>query len=254
MIIGMAASARYLNARVPSLFPQVAHLLRPNKQLEAEMDLERTAARIGYRHPIIGLHMRGGDGCRYGIRARQFRCRTLADYVPQLRTMAMKYGECPSIREPPLCQFHHHQSHGLVGTFGAAWSPHDALRLCFIHGAGVSRVFLATDEPAALEEAQEFPEFEWVTVPMDRSPLMSATKIEHRLQDDSPQGLGGSGKHEMMVATMRELYLLGAVDFFVGHLVRPAQHLSASVKMGGGCDVNCGERELMMRFRMVMMR
>ncbi len=60
---------------------------------------------IGYQHPIIGLHMRGGDGCRYGVRARQFLCRSLADYVPQLRTMAIKYGELWSRRHreaPPL--------------------------------------------------------------------------------------------------------------------------------------------------------
>ena len=71
---------------------QISYLLKPNKRLELEMDLEGMARSIGYRHPIMGLHMRGGDGCRYGIRARQFRCRVLADYIPHLRTMAMKYG------------------------------------------------------------------------------------------------------------------------------------------------------------------
>jgi len=56
---------------------------------------------------------------------------------------------------------------------------------------------------------------------MDRTPFTSNTKIEHRLQDDSQAGLGGSGKHGMMIATLHELYLLGAVDYFVGHLVSP---------------------------------
>ena len=82
---------------------QIAHLLRPSEQLLAEMDLEGTAKSIGYKHPIVGLHMRGGDGCRYGIRARQFRCRALADYVPQLRAMAMKYGESFAPNKPVDC-------------------------------------------------------------------------------------------------------------------------------------------------------
>jgi len=165
---------------------QIAYLLRPNADLLDELDLEATAQRLGYRHPIIGLHMRGGDGCRYGVRARQFRCRSLQDYLPQLRAMSIKYG--------------------------------------------VTRVFLATDEPSAIQQAQKLTEFDWVFVPHDRNPLASNVKIEHRLQDNSPGGLG-NGKHRMLVAALRELYLLGGADYFVGHLASSFSRLAFNLNI-----------------------
>lgn len=85
--------------------------------------------------------------------------------------------------------------------------------------AGTSRVFLATDEQAALQDTAGYPEFRWVFVPMDRSSLASSIKIEHRLHDESKTGLG-AGKHAMFVGTLKELFLLGAADFYIGHLVR----------------------------------
>jgi len=71
---------------------QVASLVRPNRETLDLLDLGGLKQRIGYEHPIIGVHMRSGDGCRYGIRARLFKCRTLEDYLPEIRAMALKYG------------------------------------------------------------------------------------------------------------------------------------------------------------------
>mmetsp|Transcript_20462 Transcript_20462/g.36497 ORF Transcript_20462/g.36497 Transcript_20462/m.36497 type:complete len:481 (-) Transcript_20462:26-1468(-) len=71
---------------------QVALLMRPNESTAEMLDLSSLKTRIGYQHPIIGVHMRSGDGCRYGLRARMFTCRTLKDYLPEIRALSQKYG------------------------------------------------------------------------------------------------------------------------------------------------------------------
>eukprot|EP00232_Nephroselmis_pyriformis_P022783 CAMPEP_0182862748 /NCGR_PEP_ID=MMETSP0034_2-20130328/6248_1 /TAXON_ID=156128 /ORGANISM="Nephroselmis pyriformis, Strain CCMP717" /LENGTH=537 /DNA_ID=CAMNT_0024994863 /DNA_START=107 /DNA_END=1717 /DNA_ORIENTATION=- len=71
---------------------QTVALTTPNSATARELNLEGLKKEIGYQHPIIGLHARGGDGCRYGIRAALFKCRQLLDYLPDIRTMSSKYG------------------------------------------------------------------------------------------------------------------------------------------------------------------
>eukprot|EP00873_Tetraselmis_striata_P021236 jgi/Tetstr1/441500/TSEL_029731.t1 len=71
---------------------QIGYLMRPNQKTLELLNLGDLKQRIGYSHPIIGLHMRSGDGCRYGLRSRMFNCRTLADYLPEIRALSQKYG------------------------------------------------------------------------------------------------------------------------------------------------------------------
>jgi len=71
---------------------QVSLLMRPTVATLEMLKLQELKASIGFQHPIIGVHLRSGDGCRYGVRARLFDCRTLEDYLPDIRTLSQKYG------------------------------------------------------------------------------------------------------------------------------------------------------------------
>ena len=70
---------------------QIAYLMRLRPETERLLDLPGLKQRIGFVHPIIGVHVRSGDGCRHGTRAMLFHCRSLAEYLPDVRTLATKY-------------------------------------------------------------------------------------------------------------------------------------------------------------------
>ena len=99
---------------------------------------------------------------------------------------------------------------------------------------GISRVFLATDDEAILEQiksSKAVVQFEFVHVIMDRSVYNNQNQIEQRqnLYSDS-----SSQAHEMMLQALTDLLLLSETDAFVGHflsnLSRLAIEMSSATK------------------------
>ena len=70
---------------------QISYLFRLNQKVKDSLDLENLKKEINFTHPIIGVHIRSGDGCRHGVRSRLFRCRTLSEYLPDINTLSLKY-------------------------------------------------------------------------------------------------------------------------------------------------------------------
>jgi len=70
---------------------QMAWMMRLNNATRAEVDLERIKRDLGFKHPIIGVHVRHGDGCLHG-RRKQHGCKPLAHYMQEVRTMRDMYG------------------------------------------------------------------------------------------------------------------------------------------------------------------
>ena len=70
---------------------QMAWLMRLNNATRAEVDLERMKSELGFKHPIIGVHIRHGDGCLHG-RRKQHGCKPLSHYMDEVRTMRDMYG------------------------------------------------------------------------------------------------------------------------------------------------------------------
>ena len=69
----------------------VAHMMRLNKKTIEELDLQRVKENIGFKHPIIGVHVRRGDACH--TTGRKNRCRSFENtYLPHIRTLSEKYG------------------------------------------------------------------------------------------------------------------------------------------------------------------
>jgi hypothetical protein len=69
----------------------VAHMMRLNKKTIEELDLQRVKESIGFKHPIIGVHVRRGDACH--TTGRKNRCRSFENtYLPHIRTLSEKYG------------------------------------------------------------------------------------------------------------------------------------------------------------------
>ena len=114
------------------------YLWRPNPELSRRVeDIKR---RIGYRHPIIAMHVRHGDACRdiYGSR----KCFKLGEYMAHAQRMKDRYG--------------------------------------------VANIFLATDDPEVVREAEaEYPDFRFAVAPVDRA--------WYSASPDSEQGSGHSG-------------------------------------------------------------
>ena len=71
---------------------QTSTLLTPTAETWRELAVEAVKQRIGFQHPIIGVHVRSGDGCKHGMRARLFGCMAFEDYLPDINTMATRYG------------------------------------------------------------------------------------------------------------------------------------------------------------------
>ena len=67
----------------------VSQLVRVNNATAGLLNLEKLKADIGFRHPIIGVHIRHGDACH--TTDRKGRCKGLAHYLPEIRTLAERY-------------------------------------------------------------------------------------------------------------------------------------------------------------------
>ena len=70
---------------------QTHYLFALNNKTRDLIDLDALKKEINFQGPIIGVHMRSGDGCRHGVRSRLFRCRTLQEYLPEINALAQKY-------------------------------------------------------------------------------------------------------------------------------------------------------------------
>ena len=69
----------------------LGRMLQFSNRFGSDLNMQELKQSIGYEHPIIGLHIRHGDGCRYGIRSRLFDCPSVDDYLPDLRAMSEMY-------------------------------------------------------------------------------------------------------------------------------------------------------------------
>ena len=79
---------RYLRHGRFWLIAQTLHFLtRPNAALRHELQRERAALRLRAHQPLLALHVRKGDAC-----AHRGECRGLADFMPEVRRVAMAYG------------------------------------------------------------------------------------------------------------------------------------------------------------------
>ena len=67
----------------------VSHLVKLNNSTRELLGLEELKAKIGFEHPIIGVHIRHGDACH--TTDRKGRCKGLSFYVPEIRTLAARY-------------------------------------------------------------------------------------------------------------------------------------------------------------------
>ena len=70
---------------------QLWYMNRVNNATRGEMALDNLKSRIGYEHPIIGLHVRHGDGCLHGMR-KSHGCKALSSYLRELRVLKAMYG------------------------------------------------------------------------------------------------------------------------------------------------------------------
>mmetsp|Transcript_35000 Transcript_35000/g.99196 ORF Transcript_35000/g.99196 Transcript_35000/m.99196 type:complete len:599 (-) Transcript_35000:199-1995(-) len=160
-----------------------AHLLRVNQDTSRALALVELKRRIGFRHPIVGVHVRHGDACHTTL--RKGRCKGLETYLPEIRLMARRYN--------------------------------------------TTRVYLATDDPAVVEDTKRFPEFQFVFPDFNRDVLNSKQQIEYRksLWDGS-----NDDGHSIMLSSLVDLLLLAESDFLILHLLsnmsRLALELSAA--------------------------
>mmetsp|Transcript_32499 Transcript_32499/g.73014 ORF Transcript_32499/g.73014 Transcript_32499/m.73014 type:complete len:662 (-) Transcript_32499:1362-3347(-) len=101
-------------------------LMTPNRNLEALV--RRVKRRIGYEHPIMGVHVRHGDSCpKWEDKHSHLpgaKCEKLERYVEEMYAMKRLYG--------------------------------------------VDRVFVCTDDPVVIEELSLVTDFQFVFVPFDR--------------------------------------------------------------------------------------
>lgn len=66
-------------------------MMRLNQKTIEELSLHRVKESIGFKHPIIGVHVRRGDACH--TTGRKNRCRSFEEtYLPHIRTLSEKYG------------------------------------------------------------------------------------------------------------------------------------------------------------------
>ena len=69
----------------------VARMMRLNQKTVEELNLHAVKESIGFKHPIIGVHVRRGDACH--TTGRKNRCRSFEEmYLPHIRTLSEKYG------------------------------------------------------------------------------------------------------------------------------------------------------------------
>eukprot|EP00899_Mesostigma_viride_P008453 jgi/Mesvir1/17609/Mv08836-RA.1 len=67
----------------------VDYLMRVTEEVQGMLQLAALKQKMGYEHPIIGVHVRHGDACHTTI--RKGTCKGLAYYLPELRALASKY-------------------------------------------------------------------------------------------------------------------------------------------------------------------
>ena len=66
-------------------------MMRLNQKTVEELNLHAVKESIGFKHPIIGVHVRRGDACH--TTGRKNRCRSFGEmYLPHIRTLSEKYG------------------------------------------------------------------------------------------------------------------------------------------------------------------
>jgi|AntAceMinimDraft_11_1070367.scaffolds.fasta_scaffold48389_1 hypothetical protein len=68
----------------------VMHVMRLTKETQALLALDQLKERIGFKGPIIGVHVRHGDACHTTLRKGM--CKGIGVYLPHLRTLSEKYG------------------------------------------------------------------------------------------------------------------------------------------------------------------
>ncbi|KAJ1473223.1 hypothetical protein T484DRAFT_1913376 [Baffinella frigidus] len=171
-----------------------------NAETRYELDLDQVARSIDF--PILGLHVARSINFTHPILGLHVRrgdsCHT-----------TLRRGRCVSL------------------------STHLARVEAMVARYNVSKVFLATDDPSALEELRRrAPHLTFISLQsFDRSNLQSGDQVwlEHRLER------GEVDAHQLMLFTLRDLLLLAQTDFMVGHLASNLSRLTlllASARAG----------------------
>ena len=68
----------------------VMHVMRLAEETKTLLALEELKEKIGFKGPIIGVHVRHGDACHTTLRKGM--CKGIGVYLPHLRTLSEKYG------------------------------------------------------------------------------------------------------------------------------------------------------------------
>ena len=151
-----------------------------SERTQRAMGIDQLKRKIGYQHPIMGLHIRHTDSCHTTKRAG--RCKPFSAYMVEVELMRRLYG--------------------------------------------ITRVFVATDDPDIIEEVKAYTgEFKFVFVSgADRAQLKrgSTEDIEKRLL--KKELAIDSGK--MVLDALTDMTLLADADVYIGHLQSNLSRLS----------------------------
>ena len=66
------------------------HVMRLAEETKTLLALEELKEKIGFKGPIIGVHVRHGDACHTTLRKGM--CKGIGVYLPHLRMLSEKYG------------------------------------------------------------------------------------------------------------------------------------------------------------------
>lgn len=193
----------------------VGFIMQP--KLDLTLRIRDVRAAIGLIKPYVGVHIRHGDACRFtSVLEPTSSFSTLAENCfSDAGGPTRRHADTSSYR--PKCKS--------VADYFAAVSD-----VCSAYG--ITRVFLATDDPAAVQEAQNLhPSLHIAHVNMDRSELESDWFIEYRMQ--AARTSGASVDVQLLAdGAVLDLFLLREAEAFVGAFSGHFSRLALELMVG----------------------